>query len=194
VRLFVGIELDTAVRSEAAAIAEALRLRVGRRVTARWIAAGNLHITLWFIGEVADDRAAAILTAIDRPFDIAPFDLHIAGLGAFPPTGAPRVFWLGVRHGGESLARLHGELAVRLTPLGIEPERRPYSAHLTIARVKPGWKDVHPSAGGYGDLRAALRELAADAGACPIKEVTVFRSRLSPKGAAYEAVLRVPLR
>jgi 2'-5' RNA ligase len=76
-----------------------------------------------------------------------------------------------------------------MQPLGVQAERRAYSAHLTIARVK----EV-PGRGGHHELRAALREVAADAGRCAIDAVTVFRSRLSPKGSTYEALLRVPLR
>jgi 2'-5' RNA ligase len=187
-RIFIGVELDDAVRDSAAAIADSLRRQLERRVDARWIPAANLHITLWFIGDVAGDRAEEILRAVDRPFTIRSFDAHLAGLGAFPPSGAPRVFWVGVQSGAEPLASLHAELSTRLLPLGIEPERRAYSAHLTIARVK----DVR-GVKGYADLRASLRAVAADAGACRIAAVTVFRSHLSPKGATYEALLRVPL-
>jgi 2'-5' RNA ligase len=187
-RIFIGVELDDRVRDAAADIADSLRRRLGRRVDARWIPASNLHITLWFIGDVTEDRADEILRAVDRPFPIAVFDIHLAGLGAFPASGGPRVFWLGVQSGAEQLARLHAELSARLLPLGIEPERRAYSAHLTIARVK----DVR-SGKGYADLRASLRAVAADAGTCRIGAVVVFRSRLSPKGATYEALLRVPL-
>ena len=169
-------------------MAESLRTQLGRRIDARWIPAANLHITLWFIGEVADDRAEELLRAISPPFDEAPFDIHLAGLGAFPASGAPRVIWLGVQSGAERLARLHAELAVRLRPLGIEPDRRGYSAHLTIARVK----DV-PGGERDGQVRAAFRVLPAVAGRCRVAAVTVFRSRLSPKGAAYEPLLRVPL-
>jgi 2'-5' RNA ligase len=188
VRIFIGVELDDAVRDSAAAIANSLRRHLGRRVDARWIPASNLHITLWFIGNVADDRTGEILRGMDRPFTIPVFDAHIAGLGAFPPSGAPRVFWLGVQSGAEQLAGLHAGLSARLLPLGFEPERRAYSAHLTIARVKAvrgGTADA--------DLRASLRVVAADAGTCRITAVTVFRSHLSPKGATYEALLRVPL-
>ena len=197
-RIFIGVELDDAVRDSAAAIANSLRRQLGRRVDARWIPASNLHITLWFIGNVADDRTGEILRGMDRPFTIPVFDAHIAGLGAFPPSGAPRVFWLGVQSGAEQLASLHvtlldkmgvpAGLSARLLPLGFEPERRAYSAHLTIARVKAvrgGTADA--------DLRASLRVVAADAGTCRITAVTVFRSHLSPKGARYEALLRVPL-
>lgn len=187
-RLFIGIELDEHVRERAAAIAESLRIQLGRRINARWIPADTLHITLWFIGEVADDRAQELLSALRAPFDEPSFDIHVAELGAFPASGAPRVIWLGVQSGGERLVRLHAELAARLRPLGIEPEHRAYSAHLTIARVKDvpgGERDVQ--------LRAAFSALPAVAGQCRVAAVTVFRSRLSPKGAAYEPLLRVPL-
>jgi RNA 2',3'-cyclic 3'-phosphodiesterase len=188
-RLFIGLELDAAVRTAAASASEALRRRLGRDVDARWIPPENLHVTLWFIGEVDDLRAGRIIEAVDTPFETAAFDLAIRGAGAFPPSGAPRVFWLGVGNGTESVSRLHREVAARLTPLGFEPEPRPYSAHLTIARVKEARRS-----GGHAALRSVLRESEYDAGSCRIHAVTVFRSHLSPKGAAYEALLRVPLR
>lgn len=187
-RLFIGIELDEQVRDTAAAIAESIRNRLGPRIDARWIPAANLHITLWFIGEVADDRANALLRAIGRPFEEKPFDIHVAGLGAFPASGAPRVIWIGVPSGAAPLVRLHAELAARLRPFGIEPERRGYSAHLTIARVKE-----LPGGDRDGHLRGAFRATPAFAGQSRVAALTVFRSRLSPKGASYEPLLRVPL-
>jgi RNA 2',3'-cyclic 3'-phosphodiesterase len=188
VRLFVGIELDDRVRESAARIAESLKRQLADRVDARWISAANLHITLWFIGEVDDRRGEELLEALNRPFDEPAFEIDVGGLGAFPASGAPRVFWLGLRSGGECLRRLHSELSVRLGPLGIEPERRPYSAHLTIARVK----DVSRALP-YRALRETVQTIPALAGRCRATHVTVFRSRLSPKGANYEALLRIPL-
>jgi len=187
-RLFIGVELDEAVRDSAAAIANSLRGHLGHRVDARWVPASNLHITLWFIGNVTDDRADEILRALDRPFTIPVFTVHIAGLGAFPSSGAPRVFWLGVQSGAGPLTGLYAGLATRLLPLGIEPERRAYSPHLTIARVK-----VARAGKADADLRASFHVVAADAGTCSVSRVTVFRSHLSPKGATYEPLLRVPL-
>ena len=185
-RLFVGVELDDNVKTRAAAIAEALRSDLGCRVNARWIARDNLHITLWFIGEVDDARAAAIADVLRHPFTTPAFDLELCGAGAFPPHGMPRVFWVGAGAGRESLSALYDELKTRLVPLGFEAERRPYSAHLTIARVKEAERP-------HRRIREVVRELDADAGRCRIGAVTLFRSRLSPKGAAYEPLLRVAL-
>jgi len=183
-RLFIGVELSEDVKARAARIADALREKLGRRVTARWVAPENLHVTLWFIGDIADDRVAAVMAAVDTPFAIRPFDLELRGCGAFPPRGAPRVFWIGVSAGQAALEALYDELAPRLQPLGFEPERRAYSAHLTIARVKECRAR---------EVRNVLRAADADAGRCRIAAVTLFRSRLSPKGASYEPLLRVPL-
>ena len=187
-RLFVGIELDDRVREAAARISDAVRRQLAESVDARWIAASNLHITLWFIGEVDEAGSEDLLNVLGRPYEVPAFDLEIAGLGVFPPTGPPRVFWLGVAAGVESLRQLHSELALRLGPLGFEPERRAYSAHLTIARVKTVSRAIPNRA-----LREMLQRAPAVAGRCRTTHVTVFRSRLSPKGANYEPLLRIPL-
>jgi len=189
VRLFVGVELDDRVRTAAAEIADSLKRDLGRSVEARWIDSPNLHITLWFLGEVEESKVEAVSRALATPFCETAFDLEINGAGAFPPRGAPRVLWLGITNGGGALRRLNAELATRLPALGFEPERRAYSAHLTIARVK----DV-PRRGSYQEIRDAIRNERARVGRCRIDAVTLFRSRLSPKGASYEAVLRVPLK
>jgi 2'-5' RNA ligase len=187
-RLFVGVELDDRVKDAAAAISESLRHDLGRRVNARWVPAANLHITLWFLGEVDESRVDSTMRALDRPFDVAAFDVGLSGLGAFPPSGPPRVLWLGLGAGADSLARVHGELGTRLKPIGYEAERRAYSAHLTIARVK----DVARGFSGR-DIRSLLQGRPADAGGCRIENVTLFRSRVSSKGATYEALQRVRL-
>ena len=185
-RLFVGVELDETLRAEIAATVERVRKKLERghaRLTARWTPPENLHVTLWFLGEVDDARAALVARSIERPFETRAFTLRVAGAGTFPSSGAPRVLWMGIVEGGPSLLALNGELAGRLIPLGFEPEARRYSPHLTIARVKEG-----PRSTG-----ATLRALVSDVGSCDVAAVTLFRSRTSPKGASYEALLRVPL-
>ena len=148
-----------------------------------------MHLTVWFLGEVSEPRAGAVLDALAPPIDVPPFDLHLEGFGAFPPSGPPRVLWMGVTRGLEELARLHEEVGSRLQPWGFPAEGRAYSAHLTIARVK------EPASGAARTaIRNAVTHEEADAGACRIDHLVVFRSRTSPAGAAYEPLLRVRLR
>lgn len=189
-RLFIGIELDDAAREAAARTAETLRTRLARTVPhleARWVAPENLHVTVWFIGEVNDDRAAAIQAVLAPPLATGPFTLSLAGCGAFPPSGPPRVFWLGLEEGRDAVRRVYSEIAQRMTPLGFETERRAYSPHVTIARVKEA-----PRGGGRA-VHDALAATVSTPAACRVPAATVFRSRLSPRGAAYEPLLRVPL-
>jgi len=192
VRLFVAAEPSERVRTSAAACTQRLRDRLDAGHAGggiRWIPPDHLHLTVWFLGEVSEARASAVLDALRPALDVPGFDLHLAGFGAFPPSGPPRVLWMGVMRGLDELAAAHDQVGARLEPWGFAPEARAYSAHLTIARVK------HPP---QGAARAALRRAVAhepaNAGSCRIAELTVFRSRTSPQGAVYEPLLRVPLR
>jgi 2'-5' RNA ligase len=190
-RIFVGVELDPAVKAAAAAAAAALRDDLASadiRVLARWVPEDNLHITLFFIGEVADAGVTRVEAALAPPFAHPGFGIHLSGLGAFPPSGVPRVFWIGVRAGREALSALQADVSARLATAGCEPEGRPYSAHLTIARVK----DLQ-SRGHAARVRRILAGRDADAGESRVSAVTLFQSRLSPKGSTYEPLLRVPL-
>jgi len=146
-----------------------------------------LHITLWFIGEVADERLVQISDALRRPFDLAPFSLALTGCSAFPPSGPPRVLWIGTTKGTEAMRELYGRIEDRLVPLGFAAERRPYTPHLTIARVKD------PGRASGRVIRDAIAAVPAACGESVVNAVTLFRSRLSPRGAAYEPLLRVPL-
>ena len=190
-RLFVAAEPSDAVREAAVAAVQRLRerleiMKAGRGI--RWVPADNMHLTVWFLGEVSDARATAVMDAL-RPALMTPaVDLRLSGFGAFPPSGPPRVLWMGVKRGLEQLARSHDEIGERLRPWGFPQDARAYSAHLTIGRVKE--PPVGPA---RAALRQALAHVHADAGSCRIQELTVFRSRTAPKGAVYERLLRVPL-
>jgi 2'-5' RNA ligase len=192
VRLFLAAEPSAGVQAAARSCARRLRERLESARAARgirWIPGGNLHLTVWFLGEVSDARAPAVFDALRAPLDVAPFDLHLSGFGAFPPSGPPGVLWMGVTGGLEALSRAHERVGARLQPWGFAAEGRAYSAHLTIARVK-----APPHGAARAAMRQALEREPADAGRCRITELTLFRSRTTPSGALYERLLRVPLR
>jgi RNA 2',3'-cyclic 3'-phosphodiesterase len=182
-RLFIAVELDHEVRETAARVADDLRQHLKRTaLDARWVTSDNLHFTLVFIGQIDDAAAPSFVAAIARPFGEAPFAVRLGRCGAFPPSGPPRVIWIGLAEGGEGLSRLQQEVVRRLQPLGFEPERRPFSAHLTLARVR----DVPRAAA--REARAIIAAASAPVASCLVKRVTLFRSHLSPKGSRYEAL------
>jgi RNA 2',3'-cyclic 3'-phosphodiesterase len=187
VRLFVGVQLCDALREDATAAAESLRARLGSRLVARWVAPEQLHITVRFIGHVDDSDAPAVIDAVSPPIPLNPFDLRFGGCGVFPRSGPPRVIWIALAEGLASCGAIHAELDRRLSRLGFEPETRPFSAHLTLARVK----DVRGSTA--RDIRNIVTTPIESSGICQVTHATLFQSHLSPKGSRYETVARIDL-
>ena len=194
-RLFLAVELNDAVRRIAEATAEALRAAIGPAPNIRWVPVENMHLTVRFIGQVDDARAPAVVAALTPPLDIAPFDIELSGCGVFPPSGSPRVIWIGLTAGLPQLAAMHDEFDRRLAPFGFEPERRPFSAHLTLARIKDP-STANPRAPGAvrTTVRQAIRDVAPEPTRGHITRATVFQSHLSPRGPRYEPLAFAPLR
>ena len=188
-RLFVGVEISPQAVAGATALIEELRRRAERlaphaRIT--WIPTERLHITVRFIGNADDAKAEAIRAALEPALTVAPFDLVLAGSGAFPRTGAPRVLWAGVAVGGESLGGVEREVTERLQQVGVAPEPRDYCPHLTLARIR--------DAAGLASSRLCDGLADQMVGTTRVEAITLFESRLSPKGPAYVVLQRTPLR
>ncbi len=186
-RLFVAAELDDTVKRGVAPVEATLREAAdadGRR-TVSWVAPQNLHFTLQFIGDADAATAERIVRHLTQPLDVSPFQVAIAGVGTFPPSGPPRVIWLGVSEGGPQLGALARAVNQRLDAIGLPREDRPFRAHLTIGRVKG------PVGLRLREALAALREVAV--GRCTIARVALFESRLSPRGSIYSVVAASPL-
>jgi 2'-5' RNA ligase len=192
VRLFAAVEIEDEARAAVGRAVRSLRGRLARvgAIDVRWIAEENLHLTIWFLGEVAEPDVERVMAALEPAISHSPFRLTLDGSGVFPPSGAPRVIWIGVSEGAAALSGLHDEVGTRLAPGGFVDERRPFAAHLTIGRVR----EVRPRSGGYAAVRRLITDTRVAAISSPVTHLTVFRSHLSPKGARYEAVLRVPLK
>ncbi|HXH06650.1 MAG TPA: RNA 2',3'-cyclic phosphodiesterase [Vicinamibacterales bacterium] len=186
-RLFLAIELDDVARRAAARVAATLERRLGREAGVRWVDPAGFHATLHFFGEVADDRFPALDAALDPPLQAAPFEATLGRGGAFPSSGAPRVIWIGLASAGGELVQLHEEVEARVTAIGFEREARPLAAHVTLGRIHR----IRPAQAAA--LRSALADVAAVLARVRVEHVTLFRSRLSPAGARYEPLRRIPL-
>jgi 2'-5' RNA ligase len=188
-RLFVAVEIDSVVRAVAAELIDGLReraLRLAPRSRITWVAPDRLHVTVRFIGHVEPEDAERVRQLLASPLEQDPFRLTIAGVGTFPPKRPPRVVWAGVTEGRISLAATEREVSGRLASAGIAPEEGPYSPHLTLARVRE-----------TGGLRStALLQAVNDQvlGTSAVEAITLFESRLSPKGPTYVALQRTGLR
>ena len=178
-RLFVAVPLDEPARAAVAEVVERIRAGEPEGRGVRWVRLDGLHVTLRFLGPTLADRVAGVAAAVARAADgVEPFEIRISGAGAFPPVGRPRTLWLDLDRGREALAALATRLDDALAGAGWERDRRPFQAHLTLARadgVRAGPATV-----------AALREAAADlAIESPIRRVVLFESITGAGRARY---------
>jgi 2'-5' RNA ligase len=188
VRLFTAVELGDEVQEVAGALVGNLRRRaeeIAPRARVTWVAQNRLHLTLRFIGEVDDRQGEQVIAVLRQPIDESPFTVRWEGLGAFPAKGPPRVLWVGIGHGADQLIRIESIVSGRLQSLGIPREERPYNPHLTLARVREA-----------GGLRASklFESQLARLGESQVEAITLFQSKLSPKGPTYVVLERTSLR
>jgi 2'-5' RNA ligase len=189
-RLFVAIDLSDAQRHEAERVAALLQRQldaVGAARAVRWSGAEQMHLTLRFVGEVADAVGERIAAVLAPPLAASSFAISLGRPGVFPGPGRPRVIWLGLAEGGEGATASHEAVEARLQTLGLPREERPFRGHVTLGRVR----EIRPTYASV--LREAMDRLTIDPAPATVTEVTLYRSHLSPKGARYEPLVRARL-
>lgn len=168
-RLFTAIELSDSARSAVAAEQRRVVESLGSS-RLRLVKPEQMHVTLLFIGEVAEDRAAGIAALMERDIRMAPFRISLGGIGAFPPRGAPRALYVDIVDGAEATIELHARVAERLG----QRDERLFRPHVTLGR----WRESRSSDRPKAASRAVI-------GAVDVVSVTLFQSRLSSAGPAY---------
>ncbi len=153
----------------------------------RAVSPHQLHFTLNFFEELPEARVAAAKEAAARAATaVSSFSLALSGLGTFPPRGPARVLWVGCRDGSDRLVSLAAAVEKEFTLEGFAAEARPFSPHLTLARVKD------PRAA--RDILAFVSANASfDGGTSPVTELVLYQSVLGPSGAAHTPLSRAPL-
>lgn len=171
-RLFTGLDLP-------ADISENLgRLLARLRPTARvnWSPVENLHITTKFIGEWPEEKLESLVVALAALPPRPPLAIHVHKVGFFPNPHAPRSFWCGIE--SEGVAGLAADIDRATAALGIPSEKRAYSPHLTLARIKE-----------RVELQALREAIAAapslDFGRFQADSFFLYRSQLRPTGSVY---------
>ncbi len=168
-RLFICIELPEFVK-------EAMGGLEGRLKGFRWTRSENLHLTLKFIGEVDTPLADDISEALSA-IRVEPFILALKEIGCFPGQRKPRIVWVGAGAGHPRLFQLQGKIENILTALGIEPEKRAYSPHITIARCAESSPET------VRQLLKKNREF--ETAPFNVTEFALYRSELTPDGVIH---------
>lgn len=186
-RLFVALLLSEEVRNGLAAVQDELGVRCDG---VRWVRPELLHLTVRFLGEVDDRAVAGVAEAMSRgAADAAPFDMRIAGLGAFPPAGAARIVWAGASDESGTMAAMERSVGANLDAAGFPPEFRAWSPHITLGRVRVGRSPRAGRASGSGrDLRAVLDDAEFPAMTQSAQALSLMSSVLGTNGSRYECV------
>lgn len=159
----------------------------GLGLALRWVRPENIHLTLKFLGQIPSQRVAEVTGAMQAAGrETPPLSLTVQGMGVFPGIRAPKVLWVGLGGATDALGRLQGRLEECLTEVGFAPERRPFKAHMTLARIKA-----------RVDADRLLQGLQAAGGYAPrpfeVQEMVLYRSELRPRGAVYTPLARAVL-
>jgi 2'-5' RNA ligase len=174
-RLFVGIDFPPELKLR-------LSLLCAGVPGARWVDAGNFHLTLRFIGEISEDVAADVDEALAR-VKAPRFALQLGGAGVFGGN-KPRALWVGVERSPE-LVKLRDRVEQALLRAGLEPEERKFTPHVTLARLRDP------------ELDTLARFLAAHAqfrpAPLPVDHFSLIASFPTKAGSVYEDQADYPL-
>ena len=182
-RTFIAIELPEEIQRGLERVQRKLSRLIGAGLKVRWTRPEAIHLTLKFLGDIRREtihEVGAFMRESVR--GIPPFELTVEGLGSFPPTGRPRILWVGVTGEVEPLSVLAGRLEEGARQIGAKGEDRRYVPHLTLGRVK----SAPP---GFAESLAAVKKPIL--GTFQADGLTLFMSELTPKGSAYTVLDRV---
>jgi 2'-5' RNA ligase len=175
-RLFVGIDLPWSLRERLAGLA-------GGIPGARWVPSENYHVTLRFIGEVAAHQAEEIDHAL-AALRARGFPLTLVGIGVFSKAGRQTTLWAGVERQPQ-LDLLQSKVETALQRAGLEPERRRFAPHVTLARLDNA---AETKLAGFVQAHNLFRTEPV-----PIEHFTLFSSRLGKEASVYTAEVEYAL-
>lgn len=189
VRSFIAIELPQETQRELAHLQERLKRDCGY-CPARWAAPEGIHLTLNFLGDVPLAKLDNIKSAVTQASAVMDaFELTLSGLGAFPDVERPHVVWVGLKGDVEKMSEIQKRLEQLLTGLGFSPEKRPFSPHLTLARVRD-----EASTTDKKRLGQAIGSTTCDRDcSIPVQKISLIKSQLTPAGPIYTVLFSAAL-
>ena len=177
-RAFIAVVPPKSIRAELGAPVRQLR-NLDTKDDVRWVAPDAIHITLAFLGQLEEDRAAPLLDALEQAVaEVGPFELSIGGLGAFGDRrrrGGAQVIWAGLEGDVDALGELHERVVGAVRHVGLRVESRGFEPHFTLGRVRRGRRWGLDVADAPTTPSARFR----------VTEVTLMESRLGRGPAVY---------
>lgn len=180
-RAFLGVELRSDIKDR---LVHIQNFMAATRANVKWVEKENLHVTLYFLGEIEESTAQDIIRAAGGMVESwSPFNIRVQGLGAFPNLRSPRVIWSGIEEGREELSEVHARLTDVVRKLGIGSKEKSYKPHVTLGRLR--------APGPHSVLAKVIEEhVAEEFGRQSVEEVVLFESRLSRSGPQHIPLMR----
>jgi len=187
-RTFIAVEIPAEIQQNV--YKQTAGFRKGLESLVRWVPAENMHLTLKFLGDVSPSNVEFLMQMLRNEADGIPcFDLHLTGLGSFPNLKRPRVIYIGIQ-APAALDSLQRGIESASHRLGYELEERPFSAHLTLGRVKQ-----NSTALDQQKIRRAIESTQVDLlGSARVDSVHLYKSELKPSGSVYTRLYSAPLK
>lgn len=187
-RAFIAVEIPSEIQQNV--YKETANLRKAITSLVRWVPPQNMHLTLKFLGDVSLNSVEFLKQMLrNEAANINCFDLHLAGLGSFPSLKRPRVLYIGIQTPA-ALDALQRGIELASHRLGYEPEDRPFSAHLTLGRVRQNATAVEQQ-----QIRRAIEGTQVDLlGTARVDSVHLYKSELNPGGSVYTRLFSAPLK
>lgn len=184
-RSFIAIELNEKFHSTIAELEQYLKTF---NADVKWVKPQNAHLTLKFLGDVPAKNIDVVKDFLSTSLkNISPFSIELTTLGAFVRRGIPQVIWIGLGGDIERIKRIVEILEEGLGQQGFKKERREFSAHITLGRVR--------SSKNCAGLTTALQNYPVPVGIRQdVTHVTLFKSNLTPQGPIYEPLGKVELK
>ena len=188
VRSFIAIELPDELKLGLTQL-EA-QLKMSKQPWVKWVDPYSIHLTLKFLGSIAVDRISEITGAMEEATQgTPPFSLEVKDLGVFPNLRRVQVVWVGMSGEVDKLSQLQQHLESNLARLGFAPETRPFTPHLTLARLRN--RASLDERQRFGQLIATTRFEATYT--IKVDAISLMRSQLTREGAIYSRISSVGL-
>jgi len=187
-RAFIAVEIPLEIHKAIESKTAPLRAILNSSLV-RWVPTANIHLTLKFLGDVSPAYVELLTQMLSLEVSQHPvFEIQFGGLEAFPNSTRPRVIWIGIQAPAGLEALQHG-IEAAVATLGYPSEKRPFSPHLTIGRVKQ-----NAGSTGMQKIRTTLEETQVGLlGSAQVTAVHLFKSDLKPTGAVYTRLFSAPL-
>jgi len=190
VRAFIAIDLPEYLRRGLSVQIDRLRDAL-TGIPIRWVRPEAIHLSLRFLGDTDLAQVPELKQGLEGLVGANPvFSISVGGLGCFPNPQRPRVVWMGIQEASGTLVHLQQEVEAMCAQLGFPREKRGYSPHLTLGRIRPGGESK--AAGELG--RVMTTDRVEHLGVALVDEVVLFKSELKPDGAVYSRLASVRLR